>query len=383
MPELTQELIDEIAENPDKIDSLDMDLKRKVTDHLTSGKMDFGSHEEEPTKEKVDEKPEEKQEEKPKEEAPKPEPEWKKRIREAKEKEQENAEIAENLRKRKEKLTKEYQESIKDLKPDEDIVYDEDFAKQMWETNQKLAKKIELLEKSMTEADLEEAEKFTRKSKEAQQMGVLYEIEDLQNEYPEQLKTKNSFERLNSDYSRYLDSLVKVAGLDSDQEMSKKQKRDMAYQMYEEDPLFRKKVKEAEVELPESLKDEEEFKKYEFITNLYNQKHTNGGSLKGNFLEHLDSQGKLDEILQRVKKEAAIEASKKTLDSMEGTGVSEPSASDGAGKTEYTKPMEDEGTLLQKLDLLQSKVREGGRLSQEESKELNQIISALTTGEKG
>lgn len=385
MQEITEEMIEGLKEDPSKISDYDPDVQEKIMRTLDSGgEFDFGTSSEAEGTVKEPEKTPEKIEPLAK---PEEKPEWQ-RIKEDNAREVESYRVkAEKAKSRQEQFDQNYQESIKDMKIEApDDTYDENFMedykglkKMVLETQ----KENKLLRQELFSRDDEDFQDATDKSNKAKQKGVFAEIGQLQTEYGDQLKTETPVEKLNADYSGYLDLLVKQAGLNEEKykDMPTEEKRDLAYDMFEKDPVFRKSATDAGVELPKSLQNETDFKKYEYLMDLHSQKQKDGGSLKGNFLERLSNEGKLDEAITKIKKEAAIEASNKTIDSLKEPKISEPDTSDGHG-ADYSKPSGEitQESMAQRINYLAEQVQIR-RLTPEEEQEQNKYL-AILNGEK-
>jgi len=198
-------------------------------------------------------------------------------------------------------------------------------------------------------------------------------MEDVQDDFAH-LATSKSIETMNDENAQFLDGLVTVSGLKDHEDYKTKDNqelRDVALQMYEKDPVFRKDATDKGVNaLDWSDKDREN---YDLMVNFYRKSQSEGGTIREKVLGHLDSSGTLLESINKGRKEALIEGSNKAANAIENKSPNTLDPSDGAGtnpneKGEFT--LETVGNVITTL----KEKAERGNLSKEEQVQMKEAL---------
>lgn len=406
-PELTDEILKRVEEDPEEIGNLDPGLQARVHEHLLSRASEKDSPEDSPKEEAKEEEPSGEKaakEEKPKEEAEKKDPSeekpattpvgetGKKPKRESKAKkyadkankwEQTAKSLQKKLDEAKKKLDDKLAEEVKVDDPKEPFADDfAEYQKAQAERTARLEKQIEFLNEQLEQNSRERLEEAQTEAEQAKAQGIFAEIEELQEDFESSLKTSASFKDLNDSYAGFLKRLVTHAKLaEADENADEATLQQRAAEKWESDPGFKKNAQGAGIDLPKALQDE--WEKYSLISQVHQRKSEKGGSLRANWLEYLDETGKLEDALSEKVKEASVNASKKTMEAMDTT--KEPkqlNPSDGPGANDYLKEPESLEAKEQRLEKLQKKLESGGKFNEKEELELEELIKSLSPSEK-
>ena len=193
---------------------------------------------------------------------------------------------------------------------------------------ERMKKRIDFLEKQKGDADQEELDAATTNELTAREKSLFGQFDDLQEEY-EPLKTTKPFKQLNEMYSNWLDTeLVEKSGMREKMPGSSLEDlRKAAVERYNKDPEFVKTISP----YPITGTDAERFNT---LLSLHHETATKGGDLEGNWLSRLKRTGKLEEVLQKGRKEAAEDAAKRTVNAIRkaNEAVQPVAPGDGAGR---------------------------------------------------
>lgn len=382
--QITDEFLKDLEENPDKLEGMSLQDINAIQAELEKRDEEGAPAGDEPKPDEGGEKKESKGEEKKEEPsvdlaAIKTEvKKWSDEENKWKQKANSKRKSAEKAKEDFEKLSKEDIDVSKiDVDPIDEASFKE-FVKEVKVDRERNRREIEFLRGKLNERDHDDASYYEQQASDAGSKRVFNEINSLQSDYPV-LKTKEDFEKLNTQYAEYLDGLVSVAGLKEKEEMKDKDKselRDIALKMHNTDAVFRDKVKGLGVAAPEGLQDKEEMEKYEIITSLYEKTQEHGGTLRGAWLERLDATGQLEKIFNKGKRDAAVEASRRTADAIVDDSPTPLGSSDGPGE----KPSDTEKMTMDRAKIRSDALTEAGRhrrLKPEEMQELEQLLDFL------
>jgi len=238
------------------------------------------------------------------------------------------------------------------IESDEDPYDEENFKKFVKESRTNQARqndKIDFLLKKLKSRDVEDETYAGEQLSKTQDNGIFASINDLQDDYPV-LNTKTPFKKMNNQWAGFLDTLVKAAELKADNmdftdterqnpAVMQQKMRQVALDMYDDNPMFKERT---EKYFPKAFADEKEKDKYEFILGLHDKSRNAGGSMRANYLEHLDENGLLEEAIGTARREGEIKGSRKAATAIKTETISTLSPSDGPG----TNPSADSEMTL-------------------------------------
>lgn len=232
------------------------------------------------------------------------------------------------MKARQERARKEYDDAMKaEVKPPEDP-WDATHQNKLASELEQTKKKLDLLTTRLEKQDQEELAAATASENTAREKSLFGQFDELQEEY-EPLKTSKPFKQLNEEYSSWLDKeLVEKSGVrQSMPNASLDELRAAAAKRYNEDPEFNKTV----APYPITGTDAERFN---VLLSLHHETATKGGDLESNWLGRLKRTGKLEEVLQKGRKEAAVEAAQRTVNAVKkaNEAVQPVAPGDGAGR---------------------------------------------------
>ena len=196
--------------------------------------------------------------------------------------------------------------------------------KSVYETNQKLARRLEVLETYIKENGTSRVKELTEDLTSATEKATFKSFEEMQEKFPS-LKTSKPVHVLNREWGSFLDFVVDASGLkEKKKDAPLEELRQEAYTRWVEDEDFQKQVKQ---------KPPEEIEKLQVLLRANARVQSNGGTLKGNLLDLMDDEEVLPKIFQRGQADAAKEATAKTLAAVSTTKeLKTISPSDGAAK---------------------------------------------------
>jgi len=288
--------------------------------------------------------------------------------------------IANSAKLAKEKFQKELEEKMKDLAVPDDLnpdpVEKEDFANFVKETRLsgiKKDKEIEFLLEKLQERDNTDYTSATEKLQQTETQKAFTAMEDVQNDFAH-LATSKSIEKMNDENAQFLDGLVTAAGLKDHEDYKTKDNqelRDIALQMHEKDPVFRKTATDKGVNaLDWSDKDREN---YDLMVSFYRKSQSEGGTIREKVLGHLDSSGILLDSIKTGRKDALIEGSNKAADAMTNNSPNTLDPSDGTG----TNPNEKGELTLETVGNVIKTLKEKAVTQNLSGEEQNQMKEAL------
>lgn len=385
-PVITDELLRELDQNPEKVHSLDKKTRRAFLERMKSQADDSAEGEgqgaeAEPKKEAEGDKSAEKEADaKAKEsEAARQPTELEKKREAAKEEAQRLADEINRYeqrikarKEREEKLKKEWEEFEKAGVKKPADVFDEKHQDHVAQELALTKKKLELMEKRYEERENEEIQEAETTKRKLEEDRVFGEFETLQLQYDE-LHTKQPLRVLNQKYAGWLDALVLESGVkEQNPTADPALLRQKAVERYNTDSEFQKTVK---------AKPPEEMDKLALLLQLNERKQKHGGTVRGHWLEMLDEQGIIADVVQRGRKEAATEAAHKTVAAMKrgSDEITTISPSDGTAKAGYTDPGMTDAAAKTFLNLVSQKHLAGKVLTPEEKVKFK-LVRAFLAG---
>jgi hypothetical protein len=178
-----------------------------------------------------------------------------------------------------------------------------------------------------------EVEEVEVNAKQAQEKAIYGSIHSLQDEYA-QLKTSKPFKDLDAENVAWLNTLVEKSGVkEALPTASAEELWAAANKRYESDPEFQKSI-------PPHPFSKEDLDKYRIISELNGKVRQVGGSIRGHWLEKLDDEGILEEVMQKSRQRAAEDAASRTVKAIQkaSTDVQPIAPGDGSAKTGYLDP---------------------------------------------
>ena len=277
---------------------------------------------------------------------------------------------------------------LKDKKYDvkDDDIYDQTALKEMMIRNQRMEDELAVLKTQQLNQNQAGIDAAARLEADLQQRKIFSEVDELQKSFP-QLATKVSFEKLNSQWGSYLDTIVTLSettadslGLTDEQKADpsavKQILRDNAYAKYEADPVLQESAKKY---MSADLQDESNLNNYFRILDVDQAKRANGGNLRMNFLEQQAENGQLEKLIADTRQKAAIQASNAAAGAIENNSPTPLTSSDGPAESPSggAAAQLTTATATQRLDILQSIQESGGTWTPEHKQEMEQIIGFL------
>lgn len=335
-PVVSESLLQDLDKNPGKLKDLDPALRGAVMDHVKKG---LSSEAEIPAAAPDPVEVKETPKEEPKE-TPKPEESKAFDRREARRKHQELADEANRweqkqkaLQERAERAKKAVEEAQKaEVKAPEDP-WDKDHQNKLYQEFTQLKSKYENLEKWVQEREQKEFDETASTAKEKREQALYGSIHSLQDEYT-QLKTSKPFRDLDAENVAWLNALVEKSGVkEALPNATPDQLWQAANKRYETDPEFAKTV-------PAHPFSKEDAEKYALISELNARVSRHGGSIRGHWLEKLDDEGILEQVMQKGRQSAAEDAASRTVKAIQKatTDVQPIAPSDGSSRSGYLDP---------------------------------------------
>lgn len=234
------------------------------------------------------------------------------------------------LRERAERARQAVEEAEKtEAKAPEDP-WDKDHQTKLYQELQSTKQSLEGLQKWVQEQQEKELNDTASTAKEKREQAVYGSIHTLQDDYA-QLKTSKPFKDLDAENVAWLDGLVERSGVKAALPTADaNQLYQAAVKRYESDPEFQKSI-------PAHPFSKEDAEKYKVISDLNAKVRQNGGSIRGHWLEKLDDEGILEEVMQKGRRSAAEDAASRTVKAIQkaSTEVQPIAPSDGSSRTGY------------------------------------------------
>ena len=379
---LTDELLRDLDEHPEKIHDLDRKTRNAVLDRMKSQADEGADGTDTGAKTDTEKKAIPAETDKATTEEPKKtETEDVTELQKQREAKKEEAQrLAEEInryeqrikarKEREERLKKEWEEFEKAGVKKPADVFDETHQNTVAHELALTKKKLELMESRYQARENEEILEAETHKKKLEEDRVFGEFENLQGQY-EELRTKEPLRVLNQKYANWLDSLVAESGVKtSNPDADPATLRQKAVERYNTDSEFQKKV---------SAKPPEEMDKLALLLQLNERKAKVGGTVRGHWLEMLDEQGIIADVVQKGKKAAATEATNKTISALKkgADEISTISPSDGTAKAGYTDSGMNESAAKAFLHYVTQKHLAGGVLTPEEKSKFKLVREFL------
>ena len=372
-PELTDEFLQDLIQNPSKASGLDRETRQRVLKRM--GDMEeTGFEQTVPDKEKAAEekKPAETQAEKKPETETKPEGKVEEKpselpfdVRQARKRHQELVDEANRWEQklktaqvRREKATKAFEEIQKaEVKPPDDFL-DDKYQGDLKTRLERSEKAIEFLKAQLEDRDKDEIEELTTQRHSREEDKIFSEIDTLQARFPE-LKTSKPFKHINAEYAGWVDSMVTALGKQPSDSVSYDDLRKEALEKYQSEQSFRDSVK---------AKPPEEIDKLRIILSVHHRKLQSGGSYKSNYLDLLDDDDVLETTMQKGRAEAAKDAARETVKAMKKSEeeITTLSPTDGTSKGGTQENDFSPAAMTSFLETIQAKLSSGIKLTPED-----------------
>lgn len=240
---------------------------------------------------------------------------------------------AKTLRERAERAKKEYEELAKTEVKAPDDPWDKDHQTNLHKTVEDLKRENAEMKAWYQETRQKEIDEVTATAKEKRESALFGSIHSLQDEYT-QLKTSKPFKELEAENVAWLTNLVERSGVKEALPGATPDKLwEAANKRYESDPEFAKSI-------PAHPFSKEDTEKYRVISELNAKARAEGGSIRGHWLEKLDDEGILEEVMQKGRQSAAEDAASRTVKAIQkaSTDVQPIAPSDGSAKNGYLDP---------------------------------------------